>query len=101
VLKNNYIANNYKQTKPNSTYEKIALLLFYLTSVSLCTKRCLGVKRQYQPLPGVNIIEKELKTEFLLILMDRKIKVKEGATLVFSYVGFSKLEKAVTCSDEC
>jgi iron complex outermembrane receptor protein len=28
--------------------------------------------------------------------------VKEDATLVFSYVGFSKLEKAVTgCSDEC
>jgi hypothetical protein len=68
VLKNNYIANNYKQTKPNSTYEKIALLLFYLTSFLFAQKDVSVFKRQYQPLPGVNIIEKELKTEFLLIL---------------------------------
>jgi iron complex outermembrane receptor protein len=73
-VKKQLYCNNYKQTKPNSTYyEKIALLLILLNLRFFLHKRCLGVVKDNNgnPLPGVNIIEKELKTEFLLILMDR------------------------------
>jgi iron complex outermembrane receptor protein len=50
-------------------------------------------------LPGVNIIEKGTNNGVSTDMDGAyKIKVKEGAILVFSYVGFNKVEKAATSS---
>ena len=52
-----------------------------------------------QRLPGVNIVEKGTNNGVSTDIDGAyKIKVKEGATLVFSYIGFSKVEKAATGS---
>ncbi|MFV8354692.1 TonB-dependent receptor [Flavobacterium sp. XS1P32] len=82
--------------------KKIALLLILLNSSFLFAQKDVsGVVKDNtgNPLPGVNIIEKGTRNG---VSTDSdgsyKIKVKEGATLVFSYVGFSKLEKAVTAA---
>lgn len=91
---------NKKQTKKPITMKKIALLLFLLNSAFLfAQKEVSGVVKDKTgaPLPGVNIVEKGtsngVSTDFE---GSYKIKVKEGATLIFTYVGFSTVEKAVT-----
>ncbi|WP_433763315.1 TonB-dependent receptor [Flavobacterium ginsenosidimutans] len=80
--------------------KKIALLLLLLNSAFLfAQKEVSGVVKDKTgaPLPGVNIVEKGtsngVSTDFE---GSYKIKVKEGATLIFTYVGFSTIEKAVT-----
>lgn len=77
--------------------KKIALLLFLLNSAFLfAQKEVSGVVKDKTgtPLPGVNIVEKGtsngVSTDFE---GGYKIKVKDGATLIFSYVGFTTVEK--------
>ena len=80
--------------------KKFILLLFLLNVTLLfAQKEVSGVVQDNTGagLPGVNIIEKGTNNG---VSTDSdggyKIKVKEGATLVFSYVGFSTIEKLVT-----
>lgn len=48
-------------------------------------------------LPGVNVLEKGTSNGTTTDLQGNyKIKVKEGATITFSYIGFSKVEKMAT-----
>ncbi|RYJ36981.1 TonB-dependent receptor [Flavobacterium anhuiense] len=91
---------NKKQTKKPLTMKKIALLLFLLNSAFLVAqKEVSGIVKDKTgaPLPGVNIVEKGtsngVSTDFEGSF---RIKVKEGATLVFSYVGFTTVEKAAS-----
>ena len=80
--------------------KKFALLLILLNvSFLFAQKEVSGVVKDNtgNPLPGVNIVEKGTQNGVSTDMDGAyKIKVKEGATLVFSYVGFSKLEKAAT-----
>jgi iron complex outermembrane receptor protein len=80
--------------------KKFALLLILLNvSFIFAQKQVSGVVKDStgNVLPGVNIIEKGTQNGVSTDVDGMyKIKVKEGATLVFSYVGFSKLEKAAT-----
>ena len=80
--------------------KKCALLLFLLNvSFLFAQKEVSGIVKDDtgSGLPGVNITEKGTKNGVSTDMDGAyKIKVKEGATLIFSYVGFSKLEKAVT-----
>lgn len=80
--------------------KKFALFLFLLNvSFLFAQKEVSGVVKDNtgNALPGVNIIEKGTQNGVSTDMDGAyKIKVKEGATLVFSYVGFSKLEKAAT-----
>jgi iron complex outermembrane receptor protein len=78
--------------------KKITLLLFLLSITSIfAQKQISGVVKDSagQPLIGVNILEKGtsngVSTE-----MDGsyKIKVKEGSTIVFSYIGYQSVEKS-------
>ncbi|MFV8335826.1 TonB-dependent receptor [Flavobacterium sp. RSP29] len=82
--------------------KKFALLLLLLNvSFLFAQKEVSGIVKDNtgNPLPGVNIVEKGTQNGVSTDMDGAyKIKVKEGATLVFSYVGFSKLEKAVTGS---
>ena len=78
-------------------------LLFLLLNVSIlfAQKEVSGVVKDNTGagLPGVNIVEKGTNNGVSTNIDGAyKIKVKEGATLVFSYIGFSKVEKAVTGS---
>lgn len=78
--------------------KKFALLLILLNvSFIFAQKQVSGVVKDNtgNVLPGVNIVEKGTQNG-VSTDMDGMytIKVKEGATLVFSYVGFSKLERA-------
>ncbi|RTY73230.1 TonB-dependent receptor [Flavobacterium sp. LS1R10] len=79
---------------------KFALLLFLLNiSFLFAQKEVSGVVKENtgNALPGVNIVEKGTQNGVSTDMNGAyKIKVKDGATLVFSYVGFAKLEKAVT-----
>ncbi len=79
--------------------KKIALLLFLFTaSFSFAQKEVTGkvTDDSGAGLSGVNVKEKGTNngsiTDFDGVF---KFKVKEDATLVFSYVGFSKVEKSV------
>ncbi|MGO4820800.1 MULTISPECIES: TonB-dependent receptor [unclassified Flavobacterium] len=78
-------------------------LLFLLLNVSFlfAQKEISGVVRDNSgaALPGVNIVEKGTQNG-VSTDMDGgyKIRVKEGATLVFSYIGFNKVEKAASAS---
>ena len=78
--------------------KKFALLLILLNVTFIfAQKQVSGVVKDNtgNVLPGVNIIEKGTQNGVSTDVDGMyKIKVKEGATLVFSYVGFSKLEKA-------
>lgn len=80
--------------------KKFALLLFLLNASFLfAQKEVSGVVKDNtgNPLPGVNIVEKGTQNGVSTDMDGAfKIRVKEGATLVFSYVGFSKLERAAT-----
>ncbi|MBS7253095.1 TonB-dependent receptor [Flavobacterium branchiicola] len=80
--------------------KKLALFLFLLNSAFLfAQKEVSGVVKDKAgaPLPGVNIVEKGtsngVSTDFEGSF---RIKVKEGATLIFSYVGFSTVEKTTS-----
>ena len=80
--------------------KKFILLLFLLNVTFLfAQKEVSGVVQDNTGagLPGVNIIEKGTNNG---VSTDGnggyKIKVNEGATLIFSYVGFSTIEKVVT-----
>ncbi|KAF2508490.1 TonB-dependent receptor [Flavobacterium zhairuonense] len=77
--------------------KRIVFLLFLLNTAFLfAQKEVSGVVKDKTgtPLPGVNVVEKGtsngVSTDFEGAY---KIKVKDGATLVFSYVGFSTVEK--------
>ena len=78
-------------------------LLFLLLNVSFlfAQKEVTGVVKDNTGggLPGVNIIEKGTNNGVSTNIDGAyKIKVKEGATLVFTYIGFNKVEKAATGS---
>ncbi len=82
--------------------KKITLLFLLLNfSFLFAQKEISGVVKDNTgtPLPGVNIIEKGtnngVSTDFDGAY---KIRVSEGATIIFSYIGFSKVEKAATGS---
>ncbi|MFT5714107.1 MAG: iron complex outermembrane receptor protein [Flavobacterium sp.] len=82
---------------------KKVTLLFLLLNVSFlfAQKEISGVVKDNTgtPLPGVNIIEKGTSNGVSTNIDGAyKIKVSEGATLVFSYIGFSNVEKAATGS---
>jgi iron complex outermembrane receptor protein len=80
--------------------KKLMLLLILLNASFLfAQKEVSGVVKDNTgiALPGVNIIEKGTSNGVSTDVDGAyKIKVKDGATLVFSYIGFSKVEKAVT-----
>ena len=76
-------------------------LLFLLLNVSFlfAQKQVSGVVKDNSgaPLPGVNIMEKGTQNGVSTDLDGAyKIKVKDGATLIFSYVGYAKVEKVAT-----
>lgn len=77
--------------------KKITLLLFLLqVSFLFAQKEITGVVTDNGGLPliGVNIVEKGTSNGTTTDIEGvYKIKVKEGATLLFTYVGFSNLEK--------
>jgi iron complex outermembrane receptor protein len=78
-------------------------LLFFLLNVSIlfAQKDVSGVVKDKsgQALPGVNIIEKGTNNGVSTDIDGAyKIKVKDGATLVFSYIGFNKIERAASSS---
>jgi iron complex outermembrane receptor protein len=78
-------------------------LLFLLLNVSFlfAQKEISGVVKDAsgEALAGVNIVEKGTSNG-VSTNMDGgyKIKVKEGATIIFSYIGFNTVEKAATGS---
>lgn len=83
--------------------KKIALFLFLLNTAFLfAQKEVSGVVKDKTgaPLPGVNILEKGttngVSTDFE---GSYRIKVKDGATLIFSYIGYSTVEKQATSGD--
>jgi iron complex outermembrane receptor protein len=104
VLKIYYLVTNIKPNKNqiNLIMKKITLL-FLLLNVSFlfAQKEISGVVKDASgaALPGVNIVEKGTQNG-VSTNMDGayKIKVKQGATIVFSYIGFSNVEKATTAS---
>jgi iron complex outermembrane receptor protein len=76
-------------------------LLFLLLNVSFmfAQKQVSGVVKDNagSPLPGVNIVEKGTQNGVATDMDGSyKIKVKDGATLIFSYVGYAKVERAAT-----
>ncbi|RED26494.1 iron complex outermembrane receptor protein [Flavobacterium cutihirudinis] len=80
--------------------KKIAVLLFLLNTAFLfAQKEVSGIVKDKTgaPLPGVNIVEKGtsngVSTDFEGSF---RIKVKEGAILIFSYVGFTTIEKSAS-----
>lgn len=82
--------------------KKIALFLFLINSAFLfAQKEVSGVVKDKSgaPLPGVNVVEKGtsngVSTDFE---GNFAIKVKEGATLIFTYVGYADVEKPASGS---
>jgi iron complex outermembrane receptor protein len=80
--------------------KKIVLLLFLLNTAFLfAQKEVTGIVKDKTgtPLPGVNIVEKGTTNG---VSTDYEggftIKVKEGATLIFTYVGYSTVEKSTS-----
>jgi len=81
--------------------KKITLLLLLNVSFIFAQKEISGVVKDNSgaALPGVNIIEKGTRNGVSTDINGAyKIGVEEGATLVFSYVGYSNVEKAATSS---
>ncbi len=102
MLKNiNFINDQNKIT--NQTHrkmKKIALFLFLLNTLFLfAQKEISGVVRDKSgaPLPGVNVLEKGTtngaSTDFE---GSYRIKVQDGAIVIFSYIGYSSIEKKAT-----
>ncbi|NRT15606.1 iron complex outermembrane receptor protein [Flavobacterium sp. 28A] len=76
-------------------------LLFLLLNVSFlfAQKEITGVVKDNSGsgLPGVNVVEKGTQNGVSTDMDGAyKIKVKEGATLIFSYIGFSSVERVAT-----
>ncbi|TDE04023.1 TonB-dependent receptor [Flavobacterium hiemivividum] len=82
--------------------KKIALLFLLLNASFLfAQKEISGVVKDDSgsPLPGVNIVEKGTNNGVSTDMAGTyKIKVQEGATIVFSYIGFTKVEKGTSSS---
>jgi len=82
--------------------KKIALLFLLLNASFLfAQKEISGVVKDDSgsPLPGVNIVEKGTNNGVSTDMAGAyKIKVQEGATIVFSYIGFTKVEKGTSSS---
>ncbi|WP_417941860.1 TonB-dependent receptor [Flavobacterium sp. RS13.1] len=80
--------------------KKIALFLLFLNTAFLfAQKEVTGIVKDKtgNPLPGVNIVEKGTSNGVSSDFEGKySIKVKEDATLIFSYVGFLTVEKAVS-----
>ncbi len=80
--------------------KKISVMLFlFATSLLFAQKEVSGVVKDNTgaTLPGVNIVEKGTSNGVSTDANGAyKISVKEGSSLVFSYVGYSKVTKAVT-----
>ena len=78
--------------------KKIILLLLLISSSSLFAQKEISGKvtdNSGGSLPGVNIIEKGSQNSSSTDMDGNfKIKVSDGAILVFSYVGFSNIEKS-------
>jgi iron complex outermembrane receptor protein len=78
-------------------------LLFLLLNISFlfAQKEISGVVKDASgaALPGVNIVEKGTQNGVSTNIDGAyKIKIKQGATIVFSYIGFTNVEKAATGS---
>lgn len=81
--------------------KKIVLLLLLNVTFLFAQKEITGVVKDNvgNALPGVNIIEKGTRNAVSTDINGAyKISVEDGATLVFSYVGFTNVEKAATSS---
>ena len=93
---------NQKKIKKQPIMKKFVLLLFLLNVTFLfAQKEISGVVKDNSGavLPGVNIVEKGTSNGVSTDIDGAyKIKVQDGATLVFTFVGFSKLERAATSS---
>jgi len=81
--------------------KKIMLLLLLLLNVSFifAQREVSGVVKDNSgsALPGVNVVEKGTRNGVSTDINGTyKISVEEGATLVYSYVGYSNVEKRVT-----
>ncbi|WP_016990624.1 TonB-dependent receptor domain-containing protein [Flavobacterium sp. ACAM 123] len=78
--------------------KKITLLFLLLNASFLFAQKDIsGVVKNNSgsPLPGVNIIEKGTQNGVSTDMAGAyKMKVKEGAIIVFSYIGFANVEKA-------
>jgi len=81
---------------------KIAVLLFLFNTVFIfAQKQITGVVKDNTgtPLPGVNILEKGTNNGVSTDLDGSyKITIKEGASLIFSYMGYSSVTKTATTS---
>ncbi|QOG01747.1 TonB-dependent receptor [Flavobacterium sp. MDT1-60] len=81
---------------------KIAVLLFLFNTVFIfAQKQITGVVKDNTgtPLPGVNILEKGTNNGVSTDLDGSyKITVKEGASLIFSYMGYSSVTKTANTS---
>jgi iron complex outermembrane receptor protein len=82
--------------------KNVLLLLFlFATSFAFAQNEVSGIveDKTGNALPGVNIVEKGTQNGVSTDMNGLyKIKVKEGSTLIFSYVGYSKLERVATGS---
>ena len=81
--------------------KKITLLLLLNVSFLFAQKEITGVVKDNvgNALPGVNIIEKGTRNSVSTDINGAyKISVEDGAALVFSYVGFTNVEKAANSS---
>ncbi|MCL6460350.1 MAG: TonB-dependent receptor [Flavobacterium micromati] len=82
--------------------KNVLLVLFLLvTSFAFAQNEVSGIveDKTGNALPGVNIVEKGTQNGVSTDINGQyKIKVKEGSTLIFSYVGYSKLERVATGS---
>lgn len=88
-------------TKTNFFMKKIALLLLLNVTFLFAQKEISGVVKDNSgnALPGVNIVEKGTRNSVSTDIDGvYKISVEEGATLVFSYIGYANVEKAATGS---
>nr|WP_315151554.1 TonB-dependent receptor [uncultured Flavobacterium sp.] len=78
--------------------KKIALLFFLLNvTLMMAQKEVSGVVKDKTgtPLPGVNVLEKGTKNGISTnIDGSYKLSVNEGATLIFSYIGYKTVTKA-------
>ncbi|SHG27791.1 iron complex outermembrane recepter protein [Flavobacterium micromati] len=82
--------------------KNVLLVLFLLvTSFAFAQNEVSGIveDKTGNALPGVNIVEKGTQNGVSTDMNGLyKIKVKEGSTLIFSYVGYSKLERVANGS---
>jgi iron complex outermembrane receptor protein len=82
--------------------KKITLLFFLLNAMFvMAQKEVSGVVKDKTgtPLPGVNVLEKGTKNGISTdVNGSYKLNVNEGATLIFSYIGFTTVSKSATAA---